>query len=48
LGGEGDPITISDESGVKRVKTPQVEGRTLLPTGLHVIEEEKKKKDEEE
>ena len=58
LGGVGDPITISDESGDgprltcaratdKGVETPQVKGRTPWPIGLHSIEE-KKKKDEEE
>ena len=59
LGGEGDPITISDESGDgphltgghatdKWVKIPQVEGWTPWLIGLHTVEEEKKKKNEEE
>ena len=54
----GDPITISDVSGDgprltdaratdKGVETPQVEGRTPWPIGLHSVEE-KRKKDEEE
>ena len=58
LGGEGDPITISDESedgprstddcaADKGVKTPQVEGRTPWPTELCVVEEEKKKDEED-
>ena len=59
MGEEGDPITISDESGDglrltgdrvadKGVETPQVEGWTLWPTRLRAAKEEKKKKDEEE
>ena len=59
MGGEGDPITISDESrdspcltgdrvADKSVETPQVVGRTPWPIGLHTIDEEKKKKNEEE
>jgi len=55
VGGEGDPITISDEFGdgprltgarvlYKRVETPQVKGRMPWPILLHSIEEEKKKK----
>ena len=59
LGGEGDPITISDESeegppstgdrvSDKEAKVPQNEGRTPWPIGLHAVEEEKRKKNEEE
>jgi len=59
LGGEGDPITISDESReglpssgdhvvAEGSEIPQVEGRTPWPTGLHTVEEEKKKKAMEE
>jgi len=59
LGGEGDPITISDESGGgshstsdhttdERAEAPRFEGRMPWPIGLHSIEEEKKRKNEEE
>jgi len=59
LGGEGDPITISDESrdGLrstgdhavdKGTEVPRVEGRTPWPIGLHTIKEDKKKKNEED
>ena len=59
LGGEVDPITISDESrdgpcstgdrAVDKVtKVPRVEGQTPWPIGLHSVEEEKKKTEEEQ
>jgi len=55
----GDPITISDESGDgprssgarvtdKGVETPQVEGPTPWPIGLHSVEQGKKRKNKEE
>ena len=59
LGGMGDPITVSDESGGglystgtrvtdEGVETTQVKGWTPWPIGLHFVEEAKKRKDEEE
>ena len=59
LGGEGDPIIISDESrdglppsgdrvAAEGAKVPRVEGRTPLPTGLHAVKEQKKKEAKDE
>ena len=56
LGGEGDPITISDESGDgPPLSSDRVAAEgTMVPwvmrqaTGLHAVEEEKKKKVVEE
>jgi len=59
LGGEGDPINISDGFGDgpqsmgdrvvdKGAEIPQVEGQTPWPTGLRAIEVEKKKNEEEQ
>jgi hypothetical protein len=57
--GEGDSITISDESGEgphstcdrvtdKGTEIPRVKGQMLWPTRLRAVEEEQRKKEEEE